>query len=94
MTDKKKFKVSEVSEIIKAYVTETFIVEAKTKEDAKILAASREVDPIDYDVDVRSTEYMYADVEEINEEDKLHDNLDTIADIEEEMRKGTKYEEE
>jgi len=59
----KKFKVEQTSEIIKAFETSTYIVEAETEDEAIEMIHSGEVDCEDCDIDVRDTEFMHREID-------------------------------
>lgn len=58
----KTFIIEETREVIEAFTTETFEVEAETEEEAMEMVENRDVDSIEYDVDVRQTEVITTEV--------------------------------
>lgn len=54
----KIFKIKEVSEIIRAYTDTIYHIEANSYEEAIEIIREGNIDPIEYDVDVRDTEFM------------------------------------
>ena len=60
-----KFKIKEVRDIVKGFVTETFYVEAENMEEAKRMVRDREIDADDYDTSIEDTEFNYSTCTEL-----------------------------
>ena len=53
-----KYFIKETHEIIKAFTTTTYEVEAESEQDAIDMINNQEVDSLSYDIDVRDTEFI------------------------------------
>ena len=63
----KKFKIDQVTEIVKGYVTETYLIEASSKEEALKLFEEQEGDleSVDSDIYIKDTEWLENEIEEL-----------------------------
>lgn len=62
-----KYLIVETHEIIEAFTTTTYEIEAESEDEAIEMIDNHEVDSLGYDIDVRDTELMKREIKEIIE---------------------------